>query len=521
MSRLQRARPDTFQEQTVPPGVRLAGAAALVHELDVAAPVRRPACVSEQHVSASRRVEGTWTVFDKRYWPGDERSDHLAFTLKHEAVDLLVLKRIFDALPQGELDAIVRAAPKATHVRRAWFLYETLTGHRLDVDDAPRVPAIDLLDPHAYFTGKPRLSKRHRVRDNLLGSGGYFPLIRRTRALERSLGLDLAARARDTLGQTGGHLVARAASFLLLADSRASYQIEGERPPRNRLERWGRAVLQAGRYPLSLDEIVRLHDVLIEDRRFVRAGLRPEGVFLGERDHLGDPLPEFMGARPRDLASLMAGMLAANARMRDDGLDPVLQAAATAFGFVYVHPFEDGNGRLHRCLIHHVLAERRFTPPGLVFPVSSVMLDRIDDYRTTLRRHSAPLMPYIEWRPTPERNVEVLNDTSDLYRFFDCTEAAEFLFACVERTVVDDLPREIDYLRRHDQALQRIMEAVEMPDRLAENLMMFIRQNKGHLSQKRRTAEFAQLTDDEVQQVERIVADSFDGFDELDGGTFR
>ena len=267
------------------------------------------------------------------------------------------------------------------------------------------------------------------------------------------------------MGRAGGHLIARAASFLLLADSRASFQIEGERPPRNRLERWGRAVLQAGKHTLTLDEIIRLHNVLIEDTRFVRAGLRPDGVFLGERDHLGDPLPEFIGARPQDLADLMAGMLDANDRMRDDGLDPVLQAAATAFGFVYVHPFEDGNGRLHRCLIHHVLAERRFTPAGMVFPVSSVMLDRIDDYRTTLQGHSGPLMPYIEWRPTPQRNVEVLNDTADLYRYFDCTQAAEFLYACVQRTVDEDLPREIDYLRRHGLALQRIMEAVEMPDR--------------------------------------------------------
>ena len=38
---------------------------------------------------------------------------------------------------------------------------------------------------------------------------------------------------------------------------------------------------------------------------------------------------------------------------------------------IYVHPFQDGNGRMHRCLIHHVLAERKFTPPGMVFPVSS------------------------------------------------------------------------------------------------------------------------------------------------------
>jgi hypothetical protein len=79
-------------------------------------------------------------------------------------------------------------------------------------------------------------------------------------------------------------------------------------------------------------------------------------------------------------------------------------------------------------------------------PVSSVMLDRIDDYRATLHAHSGPLMVFIEWRPTPERNVQILNDTGDLYRYFDCTEAAEFLYSCVRRAVEQDLPHEIDYL---------------------------------------------------------------------------
>jgi hypothetical protein len=513
--KLNKQQPVVYQEQTIPAGTRLAGAAALVHEFAIAAPVRRPGCVADQHVGGSRRQEGGWTIFDKRYWPGDDFAGHLEFFLKHEDADFVILRRVLEAVPQAEIEALVRAAPAALHVRRAWFLYEAFTGRTLDVEDAPVVAAADLLDPKAYFTGKARLSKRHRVRDNLLGAGRYCPIIRRTETLERYLALDLAARARDTVGRTGAYLVARAASFLLLADSRASFQIEGERPPRNRLERWGRAVLQAGRNKLTLDEIVRLHGVLIEDPRFVHRGIRPDGVFLGERDHFGDPLPEFIGARAQDLADLMAGMLEANDRMRDDGLDPVLQAAATAFGFVYVHPLQDGNGRLHRCLIHHVLAERRFTPTGMVFPVSSVMLDRIDDYRKTLQAHSGPLMPFIEWRPTPDRNVEVLNDTADLYRYFDCTDAAEFLYACVQRTVEEDLPREIDYLRRHDQAIQRIMEAVEMPDRLAENLVMFIRQNKGKLSKNRREGEFSKLRDEEVQAIERIVADAFEGFNEL------
>ncbi|MEO8656830.1 MAG: Fic family protein [Bryobacteraceae bacterium] len=493
----------------VPDGTRLAGWARLVHDLGIAAPVTRPTCVSEQYVSGSRREVDGWTILDKRYWPGDTLIDHLLFALRQEDIDLLILKRTFDAMPKADVEAMVRAAPTSVPVRRAWYLYEFLTERTLDVADAQRMAAVDLLDSAAYFTGAPRLSKRHRVRDNLLGTRAFCPVIRRTQSLEDLLSLDLAAKARETAGRTGAHLLARAASFLLLADSRASFEIEGERPARNRLERWGRAVLQAGRNPLTLNEIVRLQSVLIEDTRFVAVGLRTNGVFLGERDHTGDPLPEFIGARPADLGDLMNGVLEANNRMRDDGLDPVLQAAAIAFGFVYVHPFEDGNGRLQRFLIHHVLAERKFTPTGMVFPVSSVMLDRIDEYRATLEGHSDPLMPYIEWRPTAGHNVEVLNDTCDLYRYFDCTEEAEFLYQCVRRTVEVDLPREIDYLRRHDKAMRRVMDAVEMPDRLAENLILFIRQNNGSLSNRRRQGEFKSLRDEEVTLLEGIVRDAF------------
>jgi hypothetical protein len=501
--------PPTFQDRLVPKGTRLAGWAALAHGLGIQAPVRAPGGVAEGHIRGSHRRKEGWVIFDKRYWPGHSVTDHLTFALRHEWLDLLVLKRVLDAMPAAAMAAFVRQAPTGVVTRRAWFFYETLTGRKLDLEDAPTVTAVDALDPKVYFTAKAVLSKRHRVRDNLLGSRGYCPLIRRTRPLESFLQQGLAEKAAETVGRTSAQLVGRAASFLLLADSRASFEIEGEHPPRGRLERWGRAVMQAGRNQLTLDELNRLHAILIEDKRFVRTGLRPDGVFVGERDHGGGPLPEFIGARPDDLADLVAGMLTSNERMRQGGVDPVLQASATAFGFVYIHPYQDGNGRLHRCLIHHVLAERKFTPPGIVFPISSVMLDRIDDYRHTLQNHSAPLMPFIEWRPTPERNVEVLNDTADLYRYFDCTQEAEFLYACVARTIEHDLPAEIDWLRRHDEARRRIMETVEMPDRLAQDLIMFIRQNDGTLPKKRREQEFAALSDAEARRIEAICNEVF------------
>lgn len=505
--------PVSFQDQLIPTDTDLVGWTAIVHTLEIQAPVRELNCVSRQHVKGSQRKQGNWRIFDKRYQPGDALMDHLSFALRHEQIDLLILKRTFDLVPENVVEQYVKASPTGAHSRRIWFFYELLTRKILEIEDAPNLTAVDALDGGAYFTGRARLSRRHKVRDNLLGIGDWCPIIRRTETLESFVAENLAKHAAETVARTGPHLVTRAASFLLLADSQASFQIEGEQAPRTRLERWGKAVLRAGKNRLALEELIQLLRVLIKDSRFVFPGLRQDGVFLGDRDHLGNPLPVFIGARPQDLESLCTAMLTANDRLRDDGIDPVLQAATTAFGFVYAHPFQDGNGRVHRCLIHHVLAERGFTPPGLVFPVSSVMLDRIDEYRETLQDHTLPLMNFINWVPTLDHNVDVKNDTADLYRYFDCTKAAEFLYSCVKRTIDLDLPKEIEYLKRHDRTMSRIMESIDMPDRLAQNFILFVRQNNGHLSARKREKFFVSLTEYELVDLERIVDEEFSEFD--------
>lgn len=510
--------PQFFQDEIIPDGTRMAGWAALVHALDIKAPVRHLSCISEKYVRGTRRNEGKWEIYDKRFSLQDTFEDHLNFALRHEPIDLLVLKRVFDGIDPEALKEFIQATPTGAITRRAWFFYEALTGKILNMEDAPVVTAVNALDPKLYFTAKAKLSTRHRVWDNLLGTGALCPIIRRTEKLEKFVELALSEKAQETIGRTGANIVSRAAGFLLLADSRASFEIEGERPKANRLERWGRAVLEAGKRPLNQTEIYRLHRILTGDDRFTEIGYRSDGVFLGERDHNNDPLPEFIGAKHTDVPELMTGLNECNNRLRPSEVDAVLQAAIIAFGFVYIHPLADGNGRLHRCLIHHVLAERKFTPPGMVFPVSSVMLDRIDDYRKTLQAHSGPLMEFIHWRALPDKNVDVTNDTADLYRFFDCTEEAEFLYSCVQRTVEHDLPREILYLKSNDDALGGIMNLIEMPDRKAQDLVMHIRQNKGKLSKKRRAGVFEKLTDEEVDAAETITQEAFNDFDTEFGG---
>jgi Fic family protein len=241
----------------------------------------------------------------------------------------------------------------------------------------------------------------------------------------------------------------------------------------------------------------------------VKLGLRDEPGFVGEHDRTTRaPIPVHISARPEDLGALVEGMLEF-ARGAAARLDAVVAAAVLAFGFVYIHPFEDGNGRLHRYLIHHVLARRHFHPPGIVFPISAAILDEIVAYGQVLESYSSRLLPVIQWKSTPRGNVQVSNDTADFYRFFDATPHAEFLYRCVERTVTEDLPAETDYLKRYDAFSRTIKQIVDMPDSTVDLLFRFLRPNDGRLSKRARTREFADLTEDETAQVEAAFAQTF------------
>jgi hypothetical protein len=79
-----------------------------------------PSGVAESYIRGSHRSEDGWRIFDKRYWPGHGVTDHLSFALRHEWLDLLVLKRIFDDIPAGIMAAFVRKAPTGAATRRAW-----------------------------------------------------------------------------------------------------------------------------------------------------------------------------------------------------------------------------------------------------------------------------------------------------------------------------------------------------------------------------------------------------------------
>jgi hypothetical protein len=485
---------------------RLVGYAALIesYALSVLLPDRL-ALICRQH----RRYDtDAWAVYTPRHMPEDTLPGHLAFALRYEGVELAVLRALFARIGGEEIAAWARREPAGRYARRAWFFYEWLMEEELKLADATTGNFVDALDPKQYCVGPALSSRRHRVRDNLPGVRDFCPLVRRTAKIEAYLERDWRTEAQTKAGQVHADVLARAAAFLLLQDSQASFAIEGERPGKNRAERWGQAIGQAGRHSLTIKELMRLQSIVIADTRFVRLGLRKEGGFIGthDRNH-GTPLPDHISARWQDVQRLLQGMIACDTRLREGGtLDPVIAAATVAFGFVFIHPFTDGNGRIHRYLIHHVLAERDFAPKGIVFPISAVILDRIDEYRQVLEAFSRPRLEHIEWKPTSDGNVEVLNETIDLYRYFDATRQAEFLCDCVMQNIEHSLPQEIRFLERYDR-----MKRFDMPDHQIDLLIRFLGQNKGVLSERASAKEFKAISTAERRDLELLYAKIFTG----------
>ena len=439
------------------------------------------------------------------YWPGDGVGDHLEFALKYDGTNLGILAALFDrAAP--EVHAYVRAKPTGIYARRVWYLYEFLTGNRLPVEDLPpRGSYVELLDSAAYYTTPNRRVRRQRINDNLLGDSRHCPTVRRTDALREHEAADLRGRCREVASGFPQRLVSRALGYLYEKETKSSFAIENVELDSSRTERFVRLLQDAERRDHCQHEALIDLQNRIVDPRFRDADYRESQNYVGQSLGLNREVVHFVGAKPASLASLMEGLIGAHQRMEAGNVHPVVHAAAVAYAFVFIHPFEDGNGRIHRFLIHNILARRAFTPPGMVVPVSAAMLNRPGDYDASLEAFSRNLMPLVDHSLDNDGRLTVHNETTQWYRYMDLTPQVEALFHFLAHAIDEELAPELAFLARYDESKSAIQEIVDMPDRRIDLFIRLCVQNGGRLSASKRASQFAMLAEAEVSAMEQAV----------------
>ena len=454
--------------------------------------------------------------------PGTDVFAQLEFALRREGLHLELLRKVLPRLDGVKVAAYVQSKPTGRYARMVWWLYEEFTRTTLDLPDLEMGSYVDLLDEELYVAGPLKKAKRQRINVNLLGSLDFSPMVRKKGVGEWS-DEALQKRCEEIAGEYPPEIFERAVRYLYAKESKSSHEIERETPDQKRATKFIGLLEQAWhRSFLKKDALIELQKAIV-DPRYANEGWRSliqEQVYVGETLAPGLERIHYAAPKPEDLDELMdAFLLMAQSittrrfktplgiQVTSPSSVPTLVAAAVvSFAFNFLHPFSDGNGRIHRFLLHHVLARNEFGPKGIILPVSAVILNRPREYDQALESFSKPLMELVEYTLDDRQRMTVTNDTIDFYRYIDCTELTRTTIDFIRETIETELPMELRYLVKYDEIRSRMREIVELPDRIADLFLNLCRQNDGSLSKgKRKLEEFAPLTDEEIAKLETMI----------------
>lgn len=450
----------------------------------------------------------TTLIYPPRYDPGDALGDQLTFALKYEGVNLEVLSALFGSIDLSDLIRFIQTHPTGKYTRLIWFYYEWLTGKALPLENVKTGNYILALDPEKYYViAEPLAQKvrRQRVLCNLPGTVDYCPLVRKTKRLQKFNSMKLDELARRMISEYSDDLLYRATQYLFAMETKSSFEIERENPDKRRSARFVELLRQAEGASITETELVRLQKEIV-DERFALDTYRCFQNYVGQSVSPSREIIHYASPKPEDIGAMMAGWIQYSNNMIESDVPSVVSAATVGYGFVFLHPFDDGNGRLHRYLIHHVLAKKNFTPSGLIFPVSATMLKNMTRYDETLECFSRQVMQHVEYTLDDNGEMVVSNDTARFYRYHDMTYQAEGLFEFVRDTIESEFLNELEYLDVFDRSKNRMRDIVDMPDRKLDLFIRLSLQGRGKLSKNNR-ALFDRLTDREVDEMSAVMED--------------
>ncbi|XKH61532.1 Fic family protein [Halomonas sediminis] len=457
--------------------------------------------------------------------PADSLQGHLTFALKHERVHLEFLARLFTVIPKQEMNNWVSSEPSGRYARRAGFLYEYLSDEALDFPGVSAGNYVPALDDTQYLTSPaPINNPRWRVRNNMPGTREYCPIVLRTERVRQAEQYDCAEHLARIEAEFGDDLLMRSAVWLTVKESRASFAIEHEQQHADRVQRFAAVLEKAcGRseQPLSNEELEALQKQILGPRA-TRYGIRRSPVFVGEVEGFNEVV-HYIAPHWDDVPSLLDGLRAFT--IRTQGAPSLIRAAVLSFGFVYIHPMVDGNGRISRFLINDVLRRDRSVPEPFILPVSATVTSSVINrrgYDQILELFSRPLMQRYagDWRFGTEQVAEdgvrynldftAYSDALPAWRYPDLTDHVEYLADVVRMTVEQEMPKEASYLRDHRNARIRVKRVVEGPDSDIDRIIRSVRESGGRVSNKL-CKEFPVLRDKAVaEEVAEAVRSIFD-----------
>ncbi|MBB3105466.1 Fic family protein [Azomonas macrocytogenes] len=488
--------------------MQAAGYALLHQQLQLTAvPLRLPAIV--QPVTRLELIGQTMAVPPAIAPAADDLLGHVLFALKHEGINLTILAQALPRIPAADFERMLQAAPNGIYIRKACYLREAFTGELLTQHTSVRGSFIQLFDPERYITRPGERNSKWRVEFNGLGDLTYCATVERTPEITDLLVHDILGRARAFIESLPPVMMDRAINWAYLHETKDSFAIEREAPSEDKSRRFIQLLRQAHeRQPLTEDYLVALQNATVMNPYDLAA------AFRHEQNHLAGSLQGAAGVTyvpPQpDLCRELMESLMRFANEAPLQIDPLVAAGVISFGFVLIHPFMDGNGRLSRFLIHQALCNAGALENGLLLPVSVAMKREERRYLEALQTFSRPVRDFwdVQWIDFGQLAFQFRGDNA-VYRYWDATPCVAFTMAMAKHALEVELREEMAFLEGYDAVYQAVDERYDVRGSELANLVMMCLTNGGIVSKHRRKQYQYTVPEEVFDFIERIAQQVF------------
>lgn len=447
-------------------------------------PVERPALLKPV-----TRVEQTdsFLAIPKHVAPAtDDPVAHVLFALKHEGTNLQILAEALPKIDPASLIAELRRAPTGTYTRVACYLWEQFTGKQLT--DLPDIsgPTVEIFNSDKYITGPSQRDARWRVAFNGLGSIRYCATVERTPYLQEAIKSDILGRTKAFIDTLGKGVTDRALAWAYLHETESSFAIEREAPSEDKARMFVSLLQQAhDRRSMSEDYLVELQNSIVTNPYDKAAGFRTNQNWL-RGPMRGAAGITYLPPPPEIVPDLMEELVEFVNNPSKEA-DPIVTASIASFGFVFIHPFMDGNGRLSRFLFHHALCQSGKLEKGLLLPVSVAMKHNEEEYLTVLRQYSRPAREQwaVRWIDGDQYDLR-FKGNSTIYRYWDATKCVEFGYKMAEQALEVELRNETEFLARYDIIVKNVDQQFDVRGSVLSTLVLCCLDHNNTLSKHRR-----------------------------------
>ena len=445
---------------------------------------KRPALIKP--VTKVTEIQGVLAVPSIVAPQSDDPIEHLLFALKHEGINLQASILALKHIEAHRIGQAFQSSPSSGYMRQIAYLWELANRKELEGLGASTGAYVQLFDIDAFVTGPVLRNSRWRVDFNGLGTPTYCPTVRKTAEIKNLLDANILQKAKEFISSLDKQVLDRAVMWAYLSETKGSYAIERESPSASKAEAFASLLARAQqREVLNEEYLVSLQNLAVSNP------LDKAVQFRAQQNWLRNGLPGALGVTyfpppENHIVSIMDGVMAL-ANNDDPFIDPLVRGALASFGFVFAHPFMDGNGRLSRFLFHKVVCSSGRLPDGMVLPISIAMKRNEDQYLASLESFSKPARAQWKLLFVDDQRVDAeFKGDIDIYRYWDATHCATFGLQMAQQALDYDLRQESDFLKRFDIVYKAVNESIDMNN---NDLVVVVRsclQNEGALSKNRR-----------------------------------